>query len=544
MADKDECDIKAVQQQLGKLRSMLYHAQIIADELQYVYRTLREHETISMVYTVTDNLEINLLNIQEIFADAEDIRYQDIYIEALSQKALIIYVEGMASQEIINEHILEKLTAADQKHAAIANTAVDIKEKLLTAASVQQTASMDKAVQAILNGETALFVDNLGVALIIVTRDLELRSISEPQTENDLRGPRDSFIEDATTNISLIRRRLKSPNLVVKKYIIGKRSHTDIALLYLKGIANYNLVCDIERRLESINFDSPETIGIQSLVEEDPYSPFPTILTSERPDRCVTALNKGKAVIVIDGTPFCLIAPFVFADAFAAGDDYYEKPVVATPIRLLRYISSFFALTVPGVYIAITSFHPAFLPTPLTLAIGTARERIPFPVFFEALLMIFFLEVMVEAGIRLPKTIGPAVSIVGGLVIGEAAVMAGLVSSPLIIITAFTAIATFSITNYRVAMAFRLLRVILMAFGASFGIFGVAIGLILIAAHLSHIESFGEPYLAPLTPTNTRRLSDLKDSPFMVAPAQAITQRPAYLEPEDLTRQNTKEGEA
>ncbi|HWQ61491.1 MAG TPA: spore germination protein, partial [Negativicutes bacterium] len=410
-----------------------------------------------------------------------------------------------------------------------------VKNTLLTAASVVASAAMDEVVSRILLGDTAVLIDGEATALIVATRDVRMRAIGEPQTENEVFGPREAFNEDLRTNITLVRRRVKNANLVVADHVVGRRSNTEVEVLYLKGIADFRLIGEVERRLGNIDIDSPHYSGIQRQIEDHPHSPFPTVMSTERPDRFAAALLKGKVGILIDGTPFGLLAPAVISDFFAAGDDYYEKWPTATVLRLLRYVAAFLAVSVPALYVAVTAFHPAMIPTPLALTIGTSREGVPFPAFIEAVIMILFLEVMQEAGVRMPKNIGQAVSIVGGLVIGDASVRAGLISSSLVIVTAFTAIATFSIANYRMALAIRVLRIPLMVAGASFGMFGVMIVLLIIVVHVNIIESFGEPYLASLVP---RRLADLQDAAdaVIVAPAESRDERPAYLEPEDSRR--------
>ncbi|MDT8901577.1 spore germination protein [Anaeroselena agilis] len=450
----------------------------------------------------------------------------------------MIFLDGMVDEAAINEHIIEKLTQPQAVRSSAPqplSLADTVRHTVITAALTTEETEMEPIVNRILSGDAALFIDTLPAAIVVATRKLETRAITEPETEAELQGPRDGFTEELRVNITLIRRRIKNPNLVVTRRTVGIRSRTDVAIVYFRGIAAFKLVREVEKRLEKITVDIPAPSGIHSLFEDSPFSIFPTMMSTERPDKLTAALAEGKIGIMFDGTPFCCVAPTTFVDFFKSGDDYYEKWLPAAPIRFTRYISAFFALTMPALYVAITSFHPGLLPMPLTLTVGTSREGVPFPTFIEAFIMEGLLEIMQEAGIRLPKLIGPAVSIVGGLVIGEAAVRAGLVSPPLVIVTSFTAIATFSISSYRMGLPLRLLRVPLMILAAALGMFGVMWGLIAIAIHLSSLESFGEPYLAPLTPRSSANLSDLKDTVAML-PATRMTERPAYLEPQDAVR--------
>lgn len=490
-------------------------------------------------YKIDIKLKSNTSHLQEIFADSNDVHIREFLITPLNIRAALVFVESMADQVIINEHILEKLTLPPVSGSANSERECNVlrylQDTLLTVASVTEVAKFDDIVKRVLSGDTALFIDGITAVIVVATRKVESRAISEPESEIDVRGPRDGFTEELRVNITLLRRRLINPNLVVKMIIIGVRSNTAVAVVYFRGIVDPELVNEVEKRLHGLEIDTT-TIGIQGLLEDHPYSPFPTILATERPDKFVAALADGKVGIVIDGTPFCLVVPTTLSDFFQAGDDYSEKWLSAAIIRFTRYVAAFMTLTLPALYIAIVSFHPAFLPTPLTLTLAAVREGIPFPAFVESLLMISMLEIMQEANIRIPKAIGPAVSIVGGLVLGDAAVRAGLVSPAMVIVTSITAISSFNIVNYRINLPLRLLRVPLMAIATVFGLYGVMIGLLAIITHLSILESFGEPYLAPFVPKNSANLKDLKDTVF-VAPPASMKQRPAYLEPQDKRRQ-------
>ncbi len=541
MGKVDGNDIRV---KLQGLKTLLACAGEVEQDLETLARTLREQYVESEVYPLTAVLADNLAALGKIFAGSDDIRFREFWAVPLQLKATLVFFEGMVDESTINEHVIEKLTrpyavpASGPQQPGLAAT---IRHTLLTTASVVMEDRMEAIVNRILAGDAALFVDTLAAAIIVSTRKVETRAIGEPETEAEIRGPRDGFTEELRVNITLIRRRIKNPNLVVSRRTVGGRSRTDIAIVYFRGIADFKLVGEVEKRLQNITIDIPSPSGLHGLFEDAPFSVFPTVLDTERPDRVVAALAEGKVGILIDGTPFCCIAPSTFTDFFKAGDDYYEKWLPAALIRVTRYGTAFFALTMPALYVAITSFHPGLLPMPLTLTVGTSREGVPFPVLIEAFIMEGLLEIMQEAGIRLPKLIGPAVSIVGGLVIGEAAVRAGLVSPPLVIVTAFTAIATFSISSYRMGLPLRMLRVPLMILAAVMGMFGVMWGLIAIAIHLSILESFGEPYLAPLTPRSSANLSDLKDT-VAILPATRMSERPAYLEPQDGVRLEEEKG--
>lgn len=536
--DQDSC--RQGNSSLADLRSLILQAQEIERDIEAVVRTLQERQVDSGAYRLATSLDMNNVHLREIFAGSGDVVFREFRAVRLdNRRAILLYLQNMSVEPVINEHVIERLTTARDMAAAVPagqEVIPYVKTTLLTAASVVEAAAMEEVVSRILLGDTALLLDGEATALIVATRDVRMRGIAEPQTENEVFGPREGFIEDLRTNITLVRRRVKNANLVVAEHVVGRRSNTDVTVVYLKGIADFKLVGEVERRLGKIDIDAPHYAGIQRQIEDHPHSPFPTIMSTERPDKFAAALLKGKVGILVDGTPFALLAPAVISDFFAAGDDYFEKWLPATSLRLLRYAAAFLAVTVPALYVAVTTFHPAMIPTPLALTIGISREGVPFPAFFEALIMILFLEVMQEAGVRMPKNIGQAVSIVGGLVIGDASVRAGLISSSLVIVTAFTAIATFSIASYRMALAIRVLRIPLMVAAASFGMFGVMIVLLIIAVHVNIIESFNEPYLAAITPRKLADLQEVEDA-IIVAPAEAREKRPGYLEPGDNRRQ-------
>ncbi|WP_425058121.1 Spore germination protein B1 [Sporomusa carbonis] len=534
---------EGISRKLQELKALIVGAAEVKQDMEVLVRTLREEYVESEAYQLTTALQVNLEHLREILAGSDDIQFREFWIVPFQLKASIVFLEEMTDQAIINEHVIEKLTNSRSPEAFGSQQfeLVDvIRNIILTAASVTKEDKLEPIVNRILLGDAALFIDTINTAIIIASRKVDSRAISEPETEAEIRGPRDGFTEELRVNITLIRRRIKNPNLVVKKQTVGVRSKTEIAIVYFRGIANFKLIHEVKKRLRNITTDIPAPSGIHNLLEDSPFSIFPTVMSTERPDKLIVALAEGKVGVLIDGTPFCYTVPTVFTDFFKSGDDYYEKWMPAALIRLTRYVSAFFALTVPAFYVAVTSFHPALLPTPLVLTIGTSREGVPFPAFIEALIMETLLEIMQEAGIRLPKLIGPAVSIVGGLVIGEAAVRAGLVSASLTIVTSFTAIATFNISSYRMGLPLRLLRVPLMVMAAGFGMFGVMCGLIAIAIHLSILKSFGEPYLAPLAPKSSSNLSDLKDT-LAVLPATQMVERPAYVEPQDRKRQKNDE---
>ncbi|MDU4959361.1 MAG: spore germination protein [Sporomusaceae bacterium] len=534
-------DQQHIGKQLRDLQSLLAHAKEAEQQAEAIVGTLRDRYVNPDSYPVSEQLHTNLENLRIIFRGSGDVVIREFTIAALNRPAAVVFTESMADPQIIANQIIEKLSLPPLSGLAPCPAegcdVTYLKSTLLTAAAFTEESGMQAIVRRILSGDAALWIEGSASVIIIATQKLESRDVAEPQSEPNIRGPREGFTEELRTNVTLLRRRMPNPNLVVRQTVVGSRSHTDVAIIYFRGIANYKLVFEVENRIDRLDIDMP--IGgneIQGLIEDHPNSPFPTLLATERPDKVLSSVMEGRVAILVNGSPFALLTPTTLADFFQAGDDYYENWITASIIRLTRYVAAFFAMTMPALYVAITTFHPGLIPPPLTLTITTSRTGIPLPAFLEAVIMEIMLEVMQESGVRLPKNIGPAVSIAGSLVIGEAAVRAGIVSSPLVIITAFTAVASFVIPNYRLSMTIRFFRVPLMMLAASFGMFGLTMGMIAILVHLSLLESFGEPYIAPFAPKNLSRISDLKDT-FISAPPEAQVSRPAYLEPQDSQKQ-------
>lgn len=523
-----------IQYKLRNLRSLINHAQEAESDTQAIVNTLRDTYKFPESYLLDEDIDANLKHIKEIVNPSDDIYIKEFTITALGLRAAIVFVEDMIDGESVSQNILcQLLSPTLSANCRETNQLMECIRASLTATSVNIATSMAEIIKRLLSGDTVLVVDTHAEAVIITTRKLEKRAITDPVSETSIRGPRDAFTESLSVNITLLRRRLLNPNFIVKKMAIGVRSEINVALIYFRGITNPNLIYQAEKRLKRLNVDMVGSSGmVENLINDHPFSPFPTIFATERPDKVSAGMMDGKIAIIIDGHPYVLLAPATFGDFMQAGDDYYENWAVSSLLRMTRYFAAFFALVTPALYVAMTTFHPGLIPTPLTLTIVAARMGIPIPALVEALFMEIVLEILQEAGVRMPKTIGPAVSIVGGLVLGDAAVRAGLISAPMVVVIAFSAIVSFAVGNYRISLPLRFFRLPLMFAASILGMFGVVMGLVAIIVHLSMLESFGEPYLAPFTPKNSSRLSDLKDS-VVVAPPVAMKTRPAFLEPSD-----------
>lgn len=476
-------------------------------------------------------LDENLQKVKNIFDESSDLVIREFRIGAhTSLNAFIILLNGLVDEKAVNADLINPLMFLSHDIERD-NLLAEIRESALSAARVKEVKSLDEIVDAILSGDTVLFIDQSNIALIVSMRGGNVRNVEEPSTEAVVRGPREGFVEGIGTNIALLRRKMKNPALKFFPLKIGRQTRTDVCVAYLKGIANDKIVQEVKTRLTKIHTDSILESGyIESFIEDAPLSPFPTVGAYEKPDIICAKLLEGRVAILVDGTPFVLTVPYLFIEAFQSSEDYYIRPFFATFLRWLRWLSFFFATTLPGLYVAITTFHQEFLPPALLVSIAAAHEGTPFPSVVEALLLNIIYEILREAGLRLPRPIGQAVSIVGALVIGEAAVSAGLVGAPMVVVVALTAISAFVVpTLIDISTLIRFALIILAGFS---GLYGIMLGFIFFVTHQISLRSFGAPYMSPFAPST---FSDLKDV-IIRAPLWAMRTRPRVLGEKDSNR--------
>ncbi len=488
---------------------------------------------------LSKDLRANLAALKKILVGCDEIVSREFDLGRQGTRCAIIFLEGAVYRPGLHDYIMESLMLDTRwlepgEGLSGAQLFKTVRDKALTVGHMEETLDLNRVVEVVLEGQVALLLDSCNKALLLTLMGGEYRSIEEPPAEPVVRGPREGFTENISTNIMMVRRRLKTPSFYTEKIKIGEISKTTVAIGYLKGIADDAVVAEVRKRLQGIKVDGVLESGqIEELIEDNPFSPFPTINHTERPDRVAGMLLEGRMAVFVDNTPFVLVAPLLFIELLQSPEDYYERWVISSLLRLLRYLSLNISVFLPSLYIAVTTFHQEMLPTPLLLNIAGAREGVPFPGFVEAILMEIAFEILREAGVRLPRPVGQAVSIVGALVIGEAAVTAGLVSPAMIIVVALTGIASFTLTGYGAAVAMRVLRFPLMIMAASMGLFGIMMGGIIIVIHVVSLRSFGVPYLSPAAPIT---LKDWRD--FVIrAPVWAMSTRPRTIGYRNLTRQ-------
>ncbi|HFK1717950.1 MULTISPECIES: spore germination protein [Bacillus cereus group] len=458
-----------------------------------------QKETIGS-HNISCDLIQNTNDLQKLFQQAPDLVIRQFQLVNESEAALI-YLSGLTDNQSIHNNILSPLM----------HNSFDISNGLpVTIGDIQTIDTWNQVENAIFQGDSILLIHGQNTGYQLNTKGWPQRDITEPRNEISLKGTHQGFVETSSQNIALIRRYIPNKELILKEVLIGSRGKTKVSILYLRDVASQDVLKELETRIQNIKVDSIINTGeIIEFIEDNPYSPFPQFILTERPDSTVSHILQGRFAIVVDRSPYVLIAPINFISFFQGVDDYNTRWLVSSSVRLLRFISFFIALLLPATYVAFISFNFEVIPVQLYLSIAESRERVPFLPVIEALLMEITLEMMREAALRLPTPISQTVGIVGGIVIGQAAVQAGIVSNIMIIIVAITTIASSITPNFEMGLAIRLLRFPMMLLAALFGIVGIIIGWMTILAHLISLESLGTPYGSPLSPF---RISGMKDT--------------------------------
>ncbi|MCC3359528.1 spore germination protein [Bacillus sp. REN16] len=473
-------------------------------------------------HVLSENLQVNGTTIKKLFDGAMDFTFREIEINNIYH-AMIIYLDGLVDLEKIELHVIHPLMKDDKLNNLGSKLTIEQILALLSSADVKQGYTFQEVIDQILIGSVVVLVNGIDKAIFISEQSWEQRSVSEPLSEAVVMGPREGFTENIKTNVSMVRRRLKTTKLKLESMQIGKLSKTEVIITYLENIAQHSIVEEVRTRLGQIDIDAIEDSGyIVEFIEDNPASVFPQVLQTERPDRVVGNLLEGRVGIMVDNSPFALIVPVTCFQTMNSPEDYYGRFVMASFVRLIRYLFLMIALMFPAIYIAVTTFHQELLPTNLLFSVAASREKVPFPAVVEALLMEITFEALREAGLRLPRPIGSTVSIVGALVIGQAAVEAGIVSAPLVIVVATTGIASFMFPNYPLTGAIRLLRFFMIFLAATLGFYGILLGVFFILVHLVKLRSFGVPYLSPVSPFNLNNMKDI----LIRVPWWMMNQRP------------------
>lgn len=448
-------------------------------------------------------------------------------------EAAIIYITGLVDQNIINRDILNPLLFQIKENLyGIKQINNYICSKYISMSDIIIENDVNNVVKEIKRGRTAIVIDTADNYIIANTADGEHRSISEPKDEQGVRGSREGFIENLEINISLLRRGIKDNNLVIENYIIGRRSQKDLAMVYIDDIVDKDLLEDIKARIQAIDVDAVTSAGmVEQFIEDYPYTVFPQVYTTQRPDIVQQNLMEGRIAIMLDGTPFVLTVPALLVEFFQAVEDYSQRTVVTNFNRFIRILGTIMVITIPSIYLSLVRFNAELIPIKFVLPLIQSRKDIALSPFLEILSMDIVIEFLREGGLRLPGKISPIISIVGGFIIGSAALQAHLVSPDTLVVVGVATIGTFIIPNYDMASSVRLLRFPLLFLTNFLGAFGLIAGLYLLSVHVLSLDSFGVPYFT------LDKYGDLKDT-LVRTPLWKMNKRPEGIPNSNPVRQS------
>lgn len=441
----------------------------------------------------------------------------------------LVFIAGMVRMERVSDYVLRPL-AQDKTLGELGEAVAweKMRSGALYSLSVSEVTTLDRAVGDLIDGNCLLLFPGKERALSFNVGTEEKRGIGEPEDEIAVKGPKDSFVENLRTNTSLIRRHLKAPELRVKEQVVGRQSLTPVDILWLEGIADPHTVEELQRRIGAIDIDALLATGnLEEYIADRLDTAFPLVQSTQRPDRFCYGLCQGRVGVLIEGIPLGYLAPGVLGDFLRAPEDRSENWMVAASLTVLRWLCLLATLFLPGFYVAMVNFHPEMIPLRLALSIMAARRDVPFSALFETLLLLLAFEVLQEAGLRLPQSIGQTVSILGGLVVGSAAVEAKLISPAVLVVVAVAGIAGYTMPSQDLAGALRLWRFLLAVFSGSMGLLGLAVGTAILVGHLAGLESFGTAYLVPFS----------DGEPLVRQPLPEDKLRPAHLKSKNRRKQ-------
>ena len=438
---------------------------------------------------LSESLDKNIALMNKLFEDDDIMMHRRFGTKKRSGLDFcVFYSDGLVNSMMINEHIIEPLTKGDFSHTK--EIYEEVKDCVAEVNEIKESADIQQIISSVTYGDTLLLVEGSSKVLIIGSKGFAQRSVSEPEGEKILSGPRDGFTEGLMVNLSLIRRRLRTNELKMRMLTIGKQTNTAVCVCYMDNIVNKKILKELYRRINKINMDSVlDSNYITEHIEEKSFLGFSTTGSTERPDVAVAKLLEGRIAIVVDGSPVVLTAPYLFIENFQSSEDYYVHRYYATFSRILRMAGFFLSIITPAVYIAVVAYHHEILPAALMMSISSERKNVPMGSSVEAFVMLLVFDVLKETGIRMPSHVGQALSIVGALVIGQAAVEARLVASPMIIVVAFTGITNLLVPKLGAALLVTRYAILMLA--SLFGLTGVICGVAVIVIHILNMQSYG-----------------------------------------------------
>ena len=493
--------------------------------------TTKDVEPQKIFTEIDKNLDFLKYKYNALICNDVIIREFSLLAQNIEYKAFVMYIDGMVDSPVINEFILSPLMMRnranifdDKQKKFVSEEKIDnvtlknfkkSKEKnlvdfiynsLIPQNSVDKVTDFSDVYSAINMGNCMLFVDSLDTAFNLDVKGFKQRNIDSPSNEVVVRGSQEAFVENIRTNTSMIRRLVNNENLVMETLTVGQITKTQISIGYIKSLANEDLVAEVRYRINNLSVDYLISSGqLEQLIQDSPESLFPQMVATERPDKVSNFLLEGRVIIIVNGSPYVLVAPGVFVDFITSPEDLNLKYQFSNMQKLIRLLAIFLSLLLPGIYIAITNYHQELIPTELLFTIAAARESVPFPTFVEILLMEISFELIREAGLRVPTPLGSTIGIVGALILGEAAVSASLVSPVLIIIIAITGICSFSIPDFSLNFTFRIYRFIYIILGYVAGFLGISVVLFIQLVIMCKLKSFGSPYITPYILNKNKR---------------------------------------
>ena len=474
------------------------------------------------VTRLSKHIEDDIKAISEALGNPSDLVVKHFLVGGRpSWKVAVLLLQGIVDEAATSETILKPLLlwarpGLIEMHKR--DVMYQMRTRIITAQDMVEIRTREEVLTHILTGHSVVLVEGQESALAVRSKSVPSRGVEQATSEQTVRGPRVGFTESIRDNLALIRLQMKTPDLAVESLRVGRKSQTDVRLLYLRSVAHPEVVNEVRRRIKAIDTDIVLDSGnIQNLIRDHPYSLFSTIRSTERPDSAIADLNEGRVALIVDGSPYALTMPSHFYSIFGSPEDHYVGFPVTSTLRLFRVVGFFLSVTITPLYVALTTFHQELIPLPLLLNIAATQAAVPFPVVVNAFIAEVLIEVLREAGVRLPLQFGPAVSIVGAFVLGQAAVQAALIAPGLVIVVTTATIASFSVPRSEAAISFRLLRFPLLALAAFLGLYGLSLGSLVVLYHVASMKSLGMPYMALYTPG---RVSELGEK-IVLPPAQA-----------------------
>ncbi|HAM81302.1 spore germination protein [Ornithinibacillus bavariensis] len=476
--------------------------------------------------TIDPSLEQTLKIFREIYTvpTNHDVIIRNLSIPGKDKPAAIIFIKTITNPQIIEQNIIKPLQSSTEPFQSI--------EDIVSAQSISTENNINQIATKINNGNVALFIEGEDLAFLFDASNFESRTVEKTENENVVKGPKEAFNEKAATNISLIRKRIKSENLVVESAIVSKESKNDLFIIYQKDLVNEKLLQNVKARVKSLDTNAIQNLSLlEQYIEERKYSIFPTTLYTERPDRAASFIEDGYIILIMDNSPDTLIIPATFWSFYHSAEDHYLRLPYANFTRLLRILALFITLFASALYVAVVTFHAEMIPPDLLLAIAATRERVPFPAAIEVFIMEIAFQLIREAGLRVPSPIGPTIGIVGALILGQAAVQANIVSPIVVIIVALGGLSSFAIGDISMNFAIRISRFMMLLSASIFGLYGITSIFVMGLFYMLSIKSFGVPYLAPMTPNYIS-----SEDTIIRRTLQKEIFRPGYVKPKNLKK--------